>query len=92
MTITGFFTQLKSLWGELENYRPLSVCACGLQCVCKSYREQDCIMRFLKGLNDRYSGIRSQILLMDPLPGLNQAYSLILQQERQFASEEGNVP
>ena len=30
MTITGFFTQLKSLWGELENFRPLSVCACGL--------------------------------------------------------------
>ena len=91
-TVTSFFTHLKGLWGELENYRPLSICACGMQCVCKSHREQDCIMRFLKGLNEQFSGVRSQILLMDPLPGLNQVYSLILQQERQFASEGGDVP
>ena len=78
MTIKSFFTQLKSMWGELENYKPLLLCAFGFQCVCKLYREQDCIMRFLKGFTDQYLGVRSHILLMDPLLGLNQAYSLIL--------------
>ena len=51
LSVTSFFTQLKKLWGEIENYRPIDPCACGLQCVCKEYREQDCVMRFLKGLN-----------------------------------------
>ena len=58
-----------------------------LQHVCKSPREQVCIMRFLKGLNDQFSSVGSQILLMYSLPSINQVYSIILQQERQFASE-----
>ena len=40
-------------------------------------------MQFLMGLNDVYSSVRSQILLMDPLPSVNKAYSLILQDESQ---------
>ena len=40
-------------------------------------------MGFLKGLNDSYASIRSQILLMDPLPSMAKAYSLFLQEERQ---------
>lgn len=35
------------------------------------------------GLNDTYLQIRSQILLMDPLPPVVKAYSLILQSEAQ---------
>ncbi|KAG8377689.1 hypothetical protein BUALT_Bualt08G0058900 [Buddleja alternifolia] len=39
-------------------------------------------MEFLMGLNDSFSSIRSQILLMEPLPSVNRAYSLLLQEER----------
>lgn len=35
------------------------------------------------GLNESYSAIRGQILLIDPLPIMNKAYSLVLQEERQ---------
>lgn len=35
------------------------------------------------GLNESYSIVRSQILLMDPLPTVNKAYALLLQEERQ---------
>lgn len=48
-------------------------------------------MQFLKGLNDQYSVVCSQILLMDPLPPINRAYALILQQERQLLSETSEV-
>ena len=44
-------------------------------------------MRFLKGLNDQYSGVRFQILLMSPLPPITTVFSLVVQQERQFNSE-----
>ena len=91
LTVTGYFTQLKVLWSELENFRPYTPCACGAQCSCRAYRDQDRIMRFLKGLNDQYSGVRSQILLMDPFPQLNHVFSLIVQQERQFISENSEV-
>ena len=59
LSVTGFFTQLKKMWGEIEDFRPINLCLCGRQCMCKNYHEQDCIMRFLKGLNDRFSSVRS---------------------------------
>lgn len=34
------------------------------------------------GLNESYNAIRSQILLMEPLPTVSQIYSLLLQEER----------
>ena len=47
LLVISFFTQLK-LWGELENFSPFNPCVCGIQCVWKEYREQDCRMRFLE--------------------------------------------
>ena len=44
-------------------------------------------MRFLKCLNDRFFEVRSQILLMDPLPPINRVFGLIAQQERQLSNE-----
>ncbi|XP_017423625.1 uncharacterized protein LOC108332834 [Vigna angularis] len=41
------------------------------------------VICFLKGLNDSYNTVRTQILLMDPLSNINRVFSLIMQQERQ---------
>ncbi|KAI5318009.1 hypothetical protein L3X38_037717 [Prunus dulcis] len=40
-------------------------------------------IRFLMGLNESYSAIRGQILLMQPLPKVRKGYSLITQEEKQ---------
>ena len=40
-------------------------------------------MSFLIGLNDLYSQVRGQLLLMDPLPAINKVSSLVSQEERQ---------
>nr|TKR89916.1 hypothetical protein D5086_0000238510 [Populus alba] len=40
-------------------------------------------MQFLMGLNDTYFAIRGQILLMNPLPSIRQAYSSVCQEEKQ---------
>jgi hypothetical protein len=34
------------------------------------------------GLNESYKAIRGQILLMNPLPDVRQAYSSIVQEEK----------
>lgn len=42
-------------------------------------------MQFLMGLNETYSQVRGQILLMDPLPSINRVYSLLIQDESQMS-------
>ena len=44
------------------------------------------MIRFLKGLNDRFSHSKSQIMMMTPLPDIDKAFSLVIQQERELNS------
>ncbi|CAL0328443.1 unnamed protein product [Lupinus luteus] len=84
MSIGSYFTHIKGLWQELDNFRPISTCSylnkCeyGLISVIRSYREHDNVICFLKGLN-QYEVVRLQIRLMDPLPNVNKAFSLLIQ-------------
>lgn len=39
--------------------------------------------RFLNGLNDSFSAVRSQIILMDPRPTLDKVYNFMLREEAQ---------
>ena len=41
------------------------------------------LITFLMHLNDEYEPVRSQILLLDPLPNVNKAYAMIQRVERQ---------
>ena len=41
------------------------------------------VMTLLMGLNESYSQIRAQILLIDHLPSINKVFSFIIQEERQ---------
>jgi len=43
-------------------------------------------MQFLTGLNEKFSVVKTQILLLDPLPSLNKVYSLVIQEESNSAS------
>jgi hypothetical protein len=47
-------------------------------------------IHFLAGLNENFATVKSQILLMEPLPPLNKVFSMILQHEKQgnFASSD----
>lgn len=40
-------------------------------------------MQFLMGLNESYTAARGQILLMNPLPSVRQAYAAVYQEEKQ---------
>ena len=72
------------------NFRPIPVCTCTDPCACgavtkfTTYQKNDYAIRFLKGLNDRFTHVRSQIMLIDPLPSINKVFSLVVQQERQL--------
>jgi hypothetical protein len=88
-SVTEFYSELKLLREELEIYLPMPNCSCRHRCTCEAMRTARAnhhilhVIRFLTGLNDNFSVVKSQILLMDPLPPMNKVFSLVLQHERQ---------
>ncbi|XP_047174734.1 uncharacterized protein LOC124842320 [Vigna umbellata] len=56
------------------------------------YREVEHVICFRKGLNDTYQTVRTQILLMEPLPNINKVFSLLMQQEHKERPHPRVVP
>lgn len=89
LSVTDFFSELSILIEELDNYRPRPDCTCAVRCSCAAMRnaqlfhDEDIVMCFLKGLNDNFAMVRSQILLMNPLPSITTAFSMVIEHERQ---------
>jgi hypothetical protein len=83
LSVGAYFTRIKSFWDELSNYRPIPFCSCGSMKTIHDYFHHEYVFQFLMGLNDSFSHIRGQILLLDPLPPINKVFSLVLQEERQ---------
>ncbi|XP_057733847.1 uncharacterized protein LOC130949027 [Arachis stenosperma] len=98
LSITAYFTKLRSLWEELESFQPVPACECTPKCSCglgviRAYRSEGCVVKFLQGLNDQFSTICSQVMMMEPLPNLNSTFALLTQQERQlgFHGEKSQI-
>uniref|UniRef100_A0A2N9GSX5 Retrotransposon Copia-like N-terminal domain-containing protein n=1 Tax=Fagus sylvatica TaxID=28930 RepID=A0A2N9GSX5_FAGSY len=81
--VSAYFTKLKSLWDELNNYRSFPACSCGALKILIDNKQHENVMQFLMGLNDSFANVRAQILMMEPLPAINKAFSLVVQEERQ---------
>ncbi|KAK4386695.1 Retrovirus-related Pol polyprotein from transposon RE1 [Sesamum angolense] len=102
LDVTAYYTNLKQLWDELVCLMPPAMCTCG-KCTCGCNKtkidqtESSQLIQFLMGLNETYDNIRNQILVLDPLPNVNKAYSMVLRVERQrevnlgFAETGDNV-
>ena len=86
--VSSYYTRFKVIWDELVNYKPIPSCSCGI-CTCGSMatqvenQEDECTMNFLMGLNESFATVRGHILLMKPLPSLNQVFSFITQEKKQ---------
>lgn len=85
LDVSNYFTHLKVLWDELETYRPTPSCSSAIPCSCgasgsiRRYRDQDYVIRFLKGLNEKLTHSKSQIMMMNPLPDIDKTFSLVIQ-------------
>ena len=93
--VSDYFTSLSILWDEIKNYEPLPLCSCE-KCVChvneriSNLHHREAIMQLLMGLNDSFSHIQGQILLMDPIPSVDKVYSLLIQDEKQSSIGQGS--
>lgn len=82
-SIFSYYTKIKMLWDELTTCSPSITCTCGGQKDLKEKEEKIRLGQFLMGLNETYSALRGQIMLMYPLPTVKKAYSLLREEEKQ---------
>ncbi|CAN1130856.1 Retrovirus-related Pol polyprotein from transposon RE1 [Linum perenne] len=100
LSISAYYMQFKVLWDEYMVLRPIPSCSCKPRCSCgafsilRNYWLSEQIIRFLRGLDGRFSSVRSQILRMEPLPSINQVFSMVSQDEheRNLAERSASVP
>jgi len=89
-SIFTYYTKIKTLWDELKMTSPAIQCTCGgMKQLSNS--EEKMRRQFLMGLNENYSAIRGQIMLMQPLPTVKKAYSLLCEEEKQRGLVEHKV-
>ncbi|XP_070014377.1 uncharacterized protein LOC142175145 [Nicotiana tabacum] len=94
LDITGYYTRMKKLWEEFSTLSAKTHCSCNCTCGAKENMhkaEQDRrLIQFLMGLNEVYTMVRGSILMMNPLPSLAQAFSLLIQEEKQREIKPSN--
>ncbi|GJR33311.1 cysteine-rich receptor-like protein kinase 8 [Tanacetum coccineum] len=84
---------VEGLWDEFDALEAPYLCSC--ICSCANGRingerdQKKRLIQFLMGLDECYSNIRGQILLMQPLPTAAKAYTIVRQEEKQ---REGIAP
>ncbi|XP_013594941.1 PREDICTED: uncharacterized protein LOC106303143 [Brassica oleracea var. oleracea] len=88
MDVTTYYTELVTLWEEYKNFIDLPVCTCGRsECnaaaLWEKLQERSRVMKFLMGLNESYDASRRQILMIKPIPSLEDVSNMITQDERQ---------
>ncbi|XP_074300351.1 uncharacterized protein LOC141631601 [Silene latifolia] len=82
-SIVEYYTRLKTIWDELENYSKAKGCTCGAAASIAKEKEQEKVHRFLMGLDSKlYGNIQTNLLMEDPIAILTRTYGLILREER----------
>ncbi|XP_073282737.1 uncharacterized protein, partial [Primulina huaijiensis] len=81
MTIAQYFSELSSLWQELDYYQDFQASCPADATKFHTLVEKERVYDFLAGLNDVFDQIRVQVLGKDPFPSLRHAYNYVQQEE-----------
>ncbi|XP_015164065.1 uncharacterized protein [Solanum tuberosum] len=81
--VSIYFSRFKELWMEFDSLMPCPGCDCLVSKTYAIHFEYQRLMQFLIGLNESYNQCRSQIMMMDHVPSVNKAYSLVIVEESQ---------
>ncbi|XP_019168182.1 PREDICTED: uncharacterized protein LOC109163914 [Ipomoea nil] len=92
LSINEYFTKSYALWVQMNAMRPIPKCGCIPKCSCaliskiQKEKEEDQIIHFLEGLNEKYENIKSGILVMDPIPIMEKVLNMAPKMERKLKS------
>ncbi|XP_075087492.1 uncharacterized protein LOC142169523 [Nicotiana tabacum] len=82
-SVTSYYTKISDLWSELDVLVPTSACDCEESRPSLEYLAQQRLLQFLMGLNGTYSNVRSNLLLRRHVVTVNEAYTIVTQEESQ---------
>lgn len=88
-SINEYYTTMKSIWEELDSLDQLPAITEPSEDVikfleaCEKQKEEKRLFQFLNGLDEAYGPLRSQILMITPLPTMDFACSSLQQEESQ---------
>lgn len=87
INISTYSTQLTSLWEQINSSGPTRYYTCAILCTCganfylRKYKDRYRIIKFLKGLTEKFCIVRSQIFFLDPLTSMDMTFSTVRDQE-----------
>ncbi|KAK1396586.1 hypothetical protein POM88_006449 [Heracleum sosnowskyi] len=88
LSISTYFTKFRALNDELDALSAVPHYDCG-KCTCAvnvkldNFSKSTKLSQFLMGLGEQYTAIRGHLLLMNHVPSLSAAYSILMQEENQ---------
>ncbi|PWA82224.1 hypothetical protein CTI12_AA171650 [Artemisia annua] len=98
-SVSEYYTKLKCVWEELDSMtilpRLMTITPemSGFLIAVEKQKEEQRLFQFLNGLDECYSAQRSQLLLINPLPSVENACAVIQQEESQKdVFNHGHVP
>lgn len=77
LSISQDYTKLKDLWDKYASIMVIPTCHCQTSKEYARIVQDQKPFQFLMGLSDSYHQTRSHILLLNPLPSVNQAYAMV---------------
>ena len=76
-TLESYYNSLQGLWREIDFRRPNPMlCTNDIEQFNK-LQQEDRVYTFLDGLDDRLDNVRADVLQLQPLPTVEQAYALV---------------
>ena len=79
--VSEYYNKLDALWKEFDGLTNLVDCSCDAAVSLNNHSKLMKLMQFLSGLDDTYSQVKSHILLIDPLPTVKTAFSIVSREE-----------
>ncbi|KAL8156075.1 hypothetical protein AgCh_001234 [Apium graveolens] len=90
-SVEVYFHRLKGLWDEYVVLEPTVSCVCGAHKIQIERDQKRKLLQFLLSLHYSNSAVRGQILLMNLLPSVSQAYAFVKQDEKSRQDFHSNV-
>ncbi|XP_071739887.1 uncharacterized protein [Rutidosis leptorrhynchoides] len=86
-SVEVYYQKLKGYWDGMDALESPYTCTCTWNCengkINGERDQRKRLIQFLMGLDECYSNVRGQILLMQPMPTAAKAYGMVRQEEKQ---------